>query len=962
MQNAITGTAIYYGDGGGGGHNSNEAAPTTGGSGRGGAGTPRGNGGDGEANSGSGGGGGGASFGQGGNGGSGIVVIRYAGDATGITGGSTNTAIAAGEAITTFTTSGTFTIDFATRPGVTLTSPVTGTGDFTFAGPGRLTLAAANTFTGTARIGDGTLSLGDVAALQNATLDMNAADAGTAAFAVAGNNTYALAGLTGSRTLALGGNSLSIGGTGATSDYAGVLSGTGGLTKAGAGQLTLSGANLYTGATAIDAGTLKLSSTNASTSYAIASGAALEIAVATGPTTFTGGTYTGSGTLRKTGPGRIRWSGATDFALDASATIDVQEGALQASTSANQPWANNQASLNVAAGALFDVDAAAAQVGGLTGSGTVVLGLAPAGTFPLQKLTVGVADATSEFAGVIQNGTGTAPLEKIGTGTITLTGGNTYTGTTTISAGTLAVGNGGTTGTLGGGAVVNNATLEFNRSNDLTAANVISGTGTVIKNGVGVTTLSGANTFSGGTTISAGTLAVAAIADSGTSNLGPSGTLALAGGTLEYTAAGNATTARLVDISAANTTSAISVSDAAATLTLTNNVRNSDPTHPNVVLTKTGSGTLEIAGAGGNTGTSLVAAAGTTLLNATARAVYEIRALDTGATVRLAQANQVFNGDAISTTGNIRMTGGTLDLDGNAQEIFRLIGSGNAIAGTGTITSSTAATFTVGNNLAGRPSLFDGSLTGSLALVTRGTNPITLGGASSYTGTTTVGGSRLSVNGSLGNTAVTVTAGILGGSGSIAGSVTVQSGGTLAPGNSIASFATGATTFASGATFGYEVDSSDLGSLGTAADLLVVDGNLSITAGSLLSFADLNQTPQPFVEDSTVFAMINYTGTWDGGQFTYGGQPLADGSRFTVGSQMWEIDYDYAYNGSNTQPLNFSGDFLPVSGTQTFVTITAVPEPATLALLGIAGLGIAAARYAGRFRIRRCSASGTTVR
>jgi hypothetical protein len=99
------------------------------------------------------------------------------------------------------------------------------------------------------------------------------------------------------------------------------------------------------------------------------------------------------------------------------------------------------------------------------------------------------------------------------------------------------------------------------------------------------------------------------------------------------------------------------------------------------------------------------------------------------------------------------------------------------------------------------------------------------------------------------------------------------------------------------------------------------------------------------VEDTIVFAMINYTGSWDGGTFTYNSQPLADGSRFFVGSQEWEIDYDYAYTGSNTQPLNFQADFLPVSGTQTFVTVTAVPEPSTYLMLAIAGgIGALAAR------------------
>ena len=208
-----------------------------------------------------------------------------------------------------------------------------------------------------------------------------------------------------------------------------------------------------------------------------------------------------------------------------------------------------------------------------------------------------------------------------------------------------------------------------------------------------------------------------------------------------------------------------------------------------------------------------------------------------------------------------------------------------------------------------------------------------LTGSSSYTGTTTVNAGRLSVNGVLGNTPIEVLlAAELGGSGSITGPVSVATGGTLSPGNSIASLATGTTSFATGATFEYEVDSSLLGSLGTAADLLVVAGNLDIASGALLTFADITSgTVQPFVEDTTIFAMINYSGTWNGGLFTYNGSPLADGSRFSVGSQLWEIDYDRT---SPTGLANFTGDYLPSSS---FVTVMAVPEPGTLVLVGIGG-------------------------
>ena len=105
---------------------------------------------------------------------------------------------------------------------------------------------------------------------------------------------------------------------------------------------------------------------------------------------------------------------------------------------------------------------------------------------------------------------GSGSLMKTGEGTLVLTGNNSYTGTTTIAAGTLTIGNGGASGSLGTGAVINNGVLVFNRSDAVVFNTAMSGTGSLVKNGSGTLTLQKQLSYTGGTFVNEGTLVVGA--------------------------------------------------------------------------------------------------------------------------------------------------------------------------------------------------------------------------------------------------------------------------------------------------------------------------------------------------------------------------------------------------------------------------------------------------------------------
>ncbi len=116
-------------------------------------------------------------------------------------------------------------------------------------------------------------------------------------------------------------------------------------------------------------------------------------------------------------------------------------------------------------------------------------------------VNVGSSDIITWSANI----SGSIDLIKDGTGTLVLTGTDSYSGGTTINLGTLQLGNGGTTGSIIGN-VLDNGSLVFDRSDDVIFAGIVSGNGSLEQAGTGRLTLTGDSTYTGGTTISHGIL------------------------------------------------------------------------------------------------------------------------------------------------------------------------------------------------------------------------------------------------------------------------------------------------------------------------------------------------------------------------------------------------------------------------------------------------------------------------
>ncbi|MBH0425630.1 autotransporter-associated beta strand repeat-containing protein [Salmonella enterica] len=617
--------------------------------------------------------------------------------------------------------------------GGTFDNAISGSGKVEKSGDDALTLSGANTYTGGTLISDGTLVASNVEALgtgdvtDNAVLELNTGGdfdnaisgsgqvekSGDGTLTLSGSNTY-----TGGTTIndgtliatsvdALGSGDVTDNATlalntGGTFDNA--ISGSGQVVKSGDDVLTLSGANSYSGGTLISDGTLVASNVEALGSGDVTNDAVLEL--------NTGGTFdntiSGSGRVVKSGDGALTLSGANSY----SGGTLISDGTLIAGRVdvLGSGDVTDNATLELNTGGTFDN--AISGSGQVVKSGDDVLTLSGANSYSGGTLisdgtlvasnveALGTGDVTDNATlemntggDFINNIGGTGRVEKSGDDALTLSGSNTYTGGTTINDGTLIATS---VDALGSGDVTNNAVLELNTGGDF--INNIGGTGRVEKSGDETLTLSGSNTYTGGTLISGGTLVATNVEALGTGDVTDNAVL-------ELNTGGD----------------------------FTNNISGSGQ------VVKSGDDTLTLSGANSYTG-------GTTISGGTLVAT-NVDALGTGdvtnsSTLELNTGGTFDN--AISGSGQVVKSGDeTLTLSGsNTYTGGTLISGGTLVAtnvdalGTGDVTDNATLELNTGGT-------FDNVISGSGQVVKSGDKTLTLSGANSYTGGTTISGGTL---------------------------------------------------------------------------------------------------------------------------------------------------------------------------------------------------------------------------
>jgi|GEM_PF-1818496 len=493
---------------------------------------------------------------------------------------------------TNITLTGNTTVNIS--PGVTLTvtSVISGSYSIKVTGGGKAILSGANTYTGQTTVDNATLQLGNGTAngsidntsnvvLSNATAILRFEPGANMTFSkvISGlgkveykgsssaylfftaDNTYSGTTTIESGFLDLGQNTTAGGVAGdiinngnllffRTTDYIfpKVISGTGRVWKFNTNKVTLTGANIYTGNTTINEGTLQIgdgtSGSIDSTSNVVLNNANAILRFEPGENMVFDKLISGSGSVEYKGSyyDNKKLFFTADNTYTGTTTIEAGDLLLGNNTAAGNVAGNiinkefldfcrsNTITYNgVISGTgqvyVNDVGSSAGKVI-LTGAniytgstyitnGTLQIGDGTSGSIANTAIVqLNEANAILRFepgANMIFDKviTGNGSVEYKGGSNLYFTADNNYSGTTTIENGYLYIGNAGTTGSIAGN-IINNWCLLFNRSNDYTYSGAISGTGTVRKLLTGKLTLNGVNTFTGVTRIQTGTLALGA--------------------------------------------------------------------------------------------------------------------------------------------------------------------------------------------------------------------------------------------------------------------------------------------------------------------------------------------------------------------------------------------------------------------------------------------------------------------
>lgn len=812
----------------------------------------------------------------------------------------------------------------------------------------------------------------------NASANYSNSAVGVALAGVTVNSIVYGAGQTTSINLGTAGNSITLAGTTPTitvnnttvaQTISSNLLGSGGLIKAGNGNLFLSGTNTYSGGTTVSAGILSFRNTGSKSSgsgtHAFSSGTTLGLGVATTGSFFTAtdvtnafnGSMTGNlsnvSVAADTNIGIDTSNGAFIYATDIGSVTRglVKLGTNNLTLSGNNAYTGRtiltggsvivtsfgntgdsssplgtnstvefrtggnltfQGATVQSSDKTFDIaraDATFRADGTGVGAITLTANINPTSTVNKTLKLFGGNTNDNTVSGNILNGAGgVLALEKNNTGTWVLSGNNTFTGSTSVSAGVLIIGHANALGsTTGATTVSNGATLGF-RGGISTAAEAITLTpgtsGTAM-----LRNFSGNNTWSGTITSNTATATNVSRIGSDAGKLTLGGTVSITGSAHQLVLQGDGNIEITGQITGVGIVS--SATNGVGVRKLANDTSNYTG------QTRVNGGTLEFTSIAnvGATASSL----GAPLL---ADSVINLGFDTTDATMRyVGTATDGHTSDRVVRLNYTGTTTSNYAIQANGTGPLVLTSGVTAANGSKTLTLS--GTSTAANSIG----VIANGGSGVISVTKSGAGTWVLTGTNTYTGATTVSEGKFLINGS---TATGSTVGVsadatLGGTGTIGGAVNVT--GSLSPGASIETLATGTLSFANSSTLVHELNSSVSANVGS--DLLKVTGDLNLTGTVGINFSDIALTDVAF-DNGTVFSLINYTGAWNNGLFTLGGNELADEEQFTFGLNTWRISYNDAIGG-----LNYTSEY--AGGTDSFVNITVVPEPRA-ALLGSLGL------------------------